>query len=168
MPIPRPAGRARVRGPAPPPPCGYRRRPPPPGSGVFSKIERLLQLLARRSQILQQFHFVIEVDDEGHILIFAKHLVEEAIAGVALGFDKPALAHAGIHQQPERERKIALLGEVADGLRPAVLGQGEIVLGQIADDVALLVADGREDVDNFDIGGEGRIGRGRRRAGGRE
>jgi len=60
-------------------------------------------------EILQQLHFMIEVDHECHIFVLAQHLFEEAKAGIALGVDQPALAHAGIHQQSEGERNIAVL-----------------------------------------------------------
>ena len=94
------------------------------------------------------------MDEERFVLVLAQDVLEEFVAGVALPIEHARLAAAGIEQQAEREREIALLGEVADGLRAPVFLDGELVLGQIVDDFALLVADGGQDVDDVDAGGE--------------
>ena len=112
------------------------------------------QILARRSQVLEQFHFAVKVDEKRFVLVLAQDVLEEFVAGIALLIEHARLAAAGIEEQAERERKIALLGEVADGLRTPVFLDGEFVLGQIVDDLALFVADGGQDADNVDAGGE--------------
>ena len=95
------------------------------------------------------------MDEERFVLVLAQDVLEEFVAGVALLVEHARLAAAGIEQQAERQRKIALLGEVADGLRAPVFLDGELVLGQIVDDLALFVADGGQDVDDVDVGREG-------------
>ena len=68
-------------------------------SGASSKFERFFQFLAGRSEVLKQFHFVIEMDHEVFVLVFAKHVVEKAVACRAFLAEDPPLAHAGVHQQ---------------------------------------------------------------------
>ena len=71
-------------------------------------VQRHLQFLVIRSQVLQQLRAPIEVDDEGLVLIDAHELVEKRIAGDPLLLDQPALAQAGIDQQAKRQRQIGL------------------------------------------------------------
>jgi hypothetical protein len=103
-------------------------------------IERRFQLLPRRSQILQQLHLVVEVNHESLVLIFAQQVIEESVAGVALLVQDAALAHAGIHQQPQSKRKVGIRREVTDCLRMAVLLQRKIIFGQVADQRAMFIA----------------------------
>jgi len=84
-------------------------------------------------------------------LVRAKHLAQEAIAGRALFGEDTALADAGVDQEAEGQRQAGFLGEIADDLRAAVLFEGEIVLGEAKDHLALSIADRGEEVDNADI-----------------
>src|ERR1035437_4867439 len=75
-------------------------------------------------------------------------------AGRPFFFDQAALAPAGIHQQAERQRQVAFLGEIANDLRAAVLVQQKIVLGEVLDNRARLVAHVGIQVDYFDAAGK--------------
>ncbi|MCX6626094.1 MAG: hypothetical protein NTW28_00495 [Candidatus Solibacter sp.] len=122
--------------------------------GRFQILQRLFQQLARRGDILQEFHIEIEVDHKRHILLGTQHLFEEAVTGRTLFFDQAALAPAGIHQQAERKRQIAFLRKITDDLGAAVLIQQEVVLGEVLDDRARLVAHVGKQVDYLDAGGK--------------
>jgi len=64
--------------------------------------------------------------------------------------DPPAEhAVADVEEHPEAERH-ALVGELRDGLRHAVLVHLERLTGQSLDEVALLVEDGRRDAGDLD------------------
>ena len=74
---------------------------------------------------MQKFYFEIKVNDKREVFFAAQDLSQEALAGVPLvGQDAPRAA-AGIDQQADGQRQIALLREVPDGLRAAVLLQEE-------------------------------------------
>ena len=47
-------------------------------------MQSRFQILARRSQVLEQFHFAVEVDEERFVLVLAQDVLEEFVAGVAL------------------------------------------------------------------------------------
>ena len=129
------------------------------GLGEFRRaqvLERYFEFLARRSEVLQEVHFVIELDDEGFVLVFAQGVIEEGVAGVALLVQNAPLAQARVHQETQRQRKIGILREIADGLRVAILIQHEIVLGQVANEKPMLVAHGGEHAYHFDVHGDGR------------
>src|SRR5271157_535226 len=123
---------------------------------IVEFFQRCLQLLARRSQVLQELDLPIEVDYEGLVLVvWAHEVVEEAVAGDALLLDQTALARAGVHQQSQGEGHVSHLGEIVDGLRLAVLLQFEVVFGQVVDDLPVLVEHRGENVDDLDVRGEG-------------
>src|ERR1700722_18104329 len=98
------------------------------------------------------------MDQERLILVFAEHLVEKLVAGVTLLLDHAAHAAAGVDDQTQRKGKIGFLREISNGLGMAVFFDAEIVLGEVADDDALLVADGGKDVNNADVGRKRLVG----------
>src|SRR6185312_13958181 len=129
-------------------------------------VQRVFQLGARRGHILQKLHFMIEVDEEGDVLFLFQHLVEKFVAGGALVVQHIALAKTGVHEQAEGERQVALLRKIMDGLWGAVIGEDEIVFGEILDQRAVFIAHGGKCIDDIyfygDIGwlvGRGGIGR---------
>ncbi len=126
-----------------------------PLRGCFQILQRLFQKLAGRGDVLQQFRLKIEVNHKRHVLLGTQHLFKETVAGRTLFPDQPPLAPAGIHQQAERERQIAFLGEIRDDLRAAVLIQEKIVFGEVLHDLAVLVAHVGKQVDHLDAGGKG-------------
>src|SRR5277367_7201673 len=95
------------------------------------------------------------MNEERAILIRTKHLAQESKAGGALLGEKAALADAGVDQDPEGERQSGFLREIADGLRAAILFQGEIVLGQVVDRAAFGIANAGKEIDHPNVGGEG-------------
>lgn len=97
---------------------------------------------------------MVEVDDE--CLVFGtQHLVKEAVAGAAFFAENPALAHAGVDQQTEREREIRFAAEVLDGLRAPIFLQGEVIFAQVIDDLAVLVAHRGKHVHDFHVDSDG-------------
>jgi hypothetical protein len=97
---------------------------------------------------------VIEMDEEGFVFVFAEDVIEERAAGRAFLIKDAALAEAGVHEEAEGEREIGFLGEIGDGLRLAVLIEGEVVFGEIADEVAMFVSDGGDEIDGGDVEGD--------------
>jgi len=81
-------------------------------------------------------------------------LLQKPVAGIALVGENTPCAAAGIHQQTDGQGKVGFAGEVLDGLRAAILIQQEIVLFQVTDDLALLVADRGEHVHDLDTRGK--------------
>ena len=63
-----------------------------------------LELLAGRGEILQELDLVIEVNDEGLVLIFTEDTIEEGAAGGELLVEDAALAEAGVHKEAEGKR----------------------------------------------------------------
>src|SRR6516162_8548178 len=122
------------------------------GLRVFGGLEgsqRVRQFLMRRSQILQQFHLAVEVNDESAVAIFADHLIKKATAGAALLIEHTALAPASVDKQPQRQWEVGLATEVMDGLSTAVLREHEVFFAQIVDDFPVLVSDCSQNI--YDI-----------------
>jgi len=111
---------------------------------------------------------VVEVDEEGFVLVFAQDAIEERAAGGAFLIEDAALAEAGVDEEAEGEREIGVFCEIGDGLGLAVLLEGEVVFGEVADDVAMFVADGGEEVYGGDVDGDGRDLLGEERESGEE
>ncbi len=114
-------------------------------------VDRSFEFLARRSDILQQFDFTIEMDDESLVFVFAQDVIDKGATGGEFLIEDAALAHAGVDEEAESKRKIRFLGEIGDGLGLTVLLESEIILGKIADDAAVLVADGGEEIYGIDV-----------------
>jgi hypothetical protein len=108
------------------------------------------EFLAGRSEVLEEFDFVIEMDEEGFVLVFAQDAIEKRAAGGAFLIEDAALAEARVHEEAEGEREAGFLGEVGNGLRLSVLLESEVVFGEIADDVAVFVADSSKEIDGGD------------------
>jgi hypothetical protein len=119
-------------------------------------IDGCEEFLAGRGEVLKEFDFVIEVDEEGFVFVFAQDAIEERAAGGAFLVEDAALAEAGVNEEAESEREIGLFGEIGDGLGLGVLFKSEVVFGEIADEVAVFVADGGEEIDGGDAEGDGR------------
>jgi len=86
-------------------------------------------------------------------------LIQETLAGCSLLIQNIPLTHAGIDKQAEREGKIGFLRKIANRLRVTIFREEEIVFGQIANDLAMLVPDNDGQSDHFDVDRQ----RGRRR-----
>ena len=113
--------------------------------------QRFLEKVTGAGKVLQQLDLEIEVDHEGAVLIRPQHLAQKAFARVSLVGEYAPRAAAGIDQQSDGQRQVALLREVLDGLRAALLIEQEVVASQILDDLVLLVADGGEQVDHLHV-----------------
>ena len=114
------------------------------------------EFFARGGEVLKEFDFVIEMDEEGCVLAIAKDVIEEGAAGGAFLVEDAALAETGVNEQAEGEREVGLFGEIGDGLGLAVLFEGEVVFGKIADEVTVFVADGGEEIDGRNAESDGR------------
>src|SRR5262249_28937529 len=121
----------------------------------FEQAEGFFELLPRRCQILQELHVEIEMNEEREVPVFAQDLLEKAVAGAAFIRQNTPRAAAGVDQEAERQRKIALSRKIADGLRLAFFVEQKIVLAEAAHHLALLIPHSSENVDDLDIGGEG-------------
>ena len=113
------------------------------------------ELLARGGEVLEEFDFAVEVDDEGLVFILAEQVIEEGMAGGDFLAKDAALAEAGVYEQAEGEGKIGFAGEIGDGLGLAVLVELKIVFGEVVDEGAVFIADGGEEIDGADIDGDG-------------
>ena len=56
----------------------------------------------RLSEVLKKLHFPIEVNHKCSVLLFAKNLIQEAIAGTAFLAENTPLAQAGIYEKANR------------------------------------------------------------------
>lgn len=112
------------------------------------------KFVAGIGEVLEEFDFAIEMNEEGLVFIGAKHFGEESIGGVAFAIEDAALAERSVDKKAESEREITFFGEVGDGLRVAVFVEFEIVFVEGVDDFALFVADGGVEGDFFDVDGD--------------
>ena len=122
-------------------------------------VQGFLQFVARIGEVLQQLHFVIEVNQESLVFVGAQNVVEERLTGVAFVGDHGALAAAGVHEQTQRERQVGIARKIGDGLGAAVFIDDEVVLAQGRDQRALLVAHRSDHVDDLDLDGDRRLRR---------
>ena len=114
--------------------------------------------------VLQQIGLPGKLHDEGLIAVRGpvQHIVQKGGTGSAFVVERVALAHAGVHQQTEGQRNVGIEIEVADRLGLAVDRQGEVVLGEVLDQGASLVAHDDGNIDQARVDVEGlRCGRGR-------
>jgi hypothetical protein len=110
-----------------------------------------LQLVTRGNEILEQLHFSVKMDDECLVFGSSQHLIQETLAGRSFLIQNIPLAHAGVDKQAEREGKVGFLRKIANRLRVTIFLEEEIVFGQIADDLAMLVSDSDRQSDHFDV-----------------
>lgn len=94
---------------------------------------------------------MIEVDDEGLVLVFPQNFVQKRSAGREFLLEDAPLTQGSVYEQTEGEGQIGLLGEISDGLRLAVLIQGKILFGEIVDQCAVFVVDRGQEIDGGDI-----------------
>jgi hypothetical protein len=64
-------------------------------------IDRGKEFPARSGEVLKEFDFVIEMDEESLIFVFAQDTIEEGAAGGALLIENTALAEAGVDEEAE-------------------------------------------------------------------
>ena len=94
------------------------------------------------------------MDHKGLVATRPQNLVEELEGGGPLVAQHAGLAAAGVHQHAQAKRKAALPLEEFDGLGAVVLGQLEVVFGQVFDNLPRLVPNGGKQVDQPDVSGE--------------
>src|ERR1700691_319298 len=118
---------------------------------LTQRLERRFELLARRSEVLEQFDFVIEVNHKSLVLIFTQYVIEKSVARGALLVQHTPLAHARVHQQPQRERKIGVLREIGNRLRMAVLFQYELIFAQFVNQMSVFIPNRRDHTHHLDV-----------------
>src|SRR5258708_31525558 len=57
------------------------------------------EFFARSGEVLEEFDFVIEMDEKGFVFVFAEDVIEERAAGGAFLIKDAALAEAGVHEE---------------------------------------------------------------------
>src|SRR4029077_19597182 len=114
-------------------------------------LQRGLKLGADIGEVLQKGYIEVEIHDKRQILLFAQQIVQKTVAGASSRIQNAPLAEAGIDKQSQAQRQIAFFGEIVDVLRAAIFRQSEGVLVEVRDDLAVLVADGGDDVDGFHV-----------------
>jgi len=107
----------------------------------------------RRSEILQKFHVAVEVNDKSLILVFAHHLIQEALTGASFLAEHAPLTHACVHQQAKRQGEIGLAGEVTNGLGTTVFRECEVIFAKAVDDLSMLVTRRGKHIDHLDLDG---------------
>ena len=117
-----------------------------------------LELGAGGGEVLEELDGTGELDDEGLIGRAAggggEHGVEEGAAGGALLIEDVALGGARINEEAEGKGEVVVAVKVADGLRVAVDGEGEVGLGEVPDEGSFFVADDDGEVDEAGVDGE--------------
>jgi hypothetical protein len=107
---------------------------------------------------LEKEHVIVEADDEGVVLWARECVGEEGFAGYSLLRKEFALAAAGIDHEADGEWKVFVLGEVVDGLGFAVVGQSEVVFGEMVDEFAGVIVHQGVDGDDANIDRESGCG----------
>ena len=91
------------------------------------------------------------MNDECLVFGSSQHLIQETLAGRSLLIQNIPLTHAGIDKQAECEGKVGFLRKIANRLRATIFLEQEVVFGQIADDLTMLVPDSDRQSDHFDV-----------------
>jgi hypothetical protein len=118
-------------------------------------IDGGLKFLAGGSDVLIELDFMVEMNDEGFVFVFAQQVIEKRAAGREFLIEDTALTHAGVDEQAKGEWEIGLFGEIGDGLRMAVLGENKVVFGEVIDNFGVFVTDGGEEIDGVDFDSDG-------------
>jgi hypothetical protein len=111
------------------------------GPGRLQRPKSGLQFVTRGSEILEQLHLSVKMNDECLVFGSSEHLIQETLARRSLLIQNIPLTHAGVDKQSKREGKVGFLRKIANRLRATIFLEEEIVFGQIADDLAMLVPD---------------------------
>jgi len=122
--------------------------------GSLEKLKASAKFVAGIGEVLEEFDFAIEMDEEGLVFVGTEHFGKETVGGVAFAIEDAALAERSVDKKADGERKITFLGEVGDGLRAAVFVEFEIVFIEGVDDFPFFVANGRVESDFFDVDGD--------------
>ena len=117
-------------------------------------LQRGLKLGADIGEVLQKGYIEVEIHDKRQILLFAQQIVQKTVAGASFLIENAPLTEAGIDEQSQAQRQIAFFGEIVEVLRAAIFRQCEGVLVKVRNDLAVLVADGGDDVDGFHVDGD--------------
>ena len=93
--------------------------------------------------------------DEKSFIFRAQNAAEKSSAGLLLQRQNILLASAGVEQDSQGEGLIVLGGEVLDLLRRLVFQDGEVILGEMGNERAVLVVHGEVKAHQVDVDLEG-------------
>ena len=113
---------------------------PPTPELTLQPVQPGAQQLRRVGVVLQQLGVLAKADQKRQILL-TQYASEKLIGRVLLDLDQVHLAGADVDEQPDGERQIGLAIEILDLLLLAVFEDVEVVLIEIADQAALLIAE---------------------------
>lgn len=120
----------------------------PAAAGVrVDLLQAGLQLRARTGHVRQQIRRVRKLNHKRLVRLALQHVIQKRRACGPFLVQHVPLAHAGVHQQPQRQGQVLILIEVADRLLRAVNLQDEIVLAQRLHQRAFLVPHHYRQVD---------------------
>jgi hypothetical protein len=74
-------------------------------------------------------------------------MIKEPVAGASFLDEDVSLAEARVHEETEAKGHVTFADKIIDDLRAAFFVQGEIVFGEIGDDLAVFISDGGKDTD---------------------
>jgi hypothetical protein len=93
---------------------------------------------------------IAEAEEEGLVLRL-EDARQEHLNVVEMLVDEFVLTGGGVDEEAEGERDIGFAGEEAEFLWDAVFVEGEVILGEVGDQAALLVADGEGEGDEVGL-----------------
>jgi hypothetical protein len=109
----------------------------------------------RGGNVADEAEVVTEAESEGLVVGF-EDLVKECFDVFLVLFNELFLASAFIDDEADAQRELIIVGEKTDLLRDAILDDGEVVLCESGDDVAVCVTDAQRGVNevgfDFDDG----------------
>ena len=83
--------------------------------------------------------------------VFRPHVADQSVRGFAHEIDSTRHALAAVHEHRKRRRQVILPGEV-ERLRHPILEHGEVLMGEVANELAVLVLDDGVEQDATDLG----------------
>lgn len=117
-------------------------------AAIMQMRDASLQELYIVSKVLRDLAPGVEAHDEGAVKVGADDMIEEADCGFLLEAEAAMDRAAGIHEQSEFDGQIIVTPEVDDFLRWFVIVEDDkIIRAKIADELAMLVSSGEEDVN---------------------
>jgi hypothetical protein len=106
-------------------------------------------------EVLREIGLDVESLDEGAV-VEVEDLKEELDGGVLLELEALADGARCVEQDADSQGEIGLLGEAEDGEgRPAIVEEAEVLTFETGDELALLVGDGKDQVDFVDAEAKG-------------
>jgi hypothetical protein len=100
---------------------------------------------------------VIPKTDQESLVPWTKNSSKKFFNVAAVSVNEFSLAIAGVHYEPDSDRKVAAAGKEADLLGNTVFQDLDVFLIQVANQFAGAVSDGESEGDKINVGAKGRI-----------